>query len=321
MKYAHRDKDTDRKCKGEPLSEKTKYNILTQLRGIFTFAYDRDYIEVHPFDKFKMMKLGEIEKKGVIYLDNEQMKQVMSLLDQMVSAKSDQFANSIKYSKLSIEERERRENLRMLEALSKQLFVLFGMFTGARRGEICGLHWSDIDLNYDSEHIHINFKGTQVNIAGKQGEFKPWMKNKSTSRDVFTLNGILGIIKDYKKLQSKVIKEQGWPNTGYVFITMRDGSVNKAGSASKGDTYTHWFSKWCFANRHELGLSDEEAKAIHLHSLRHTYVSFLLNNGVDIATIGESVGHKDLNMDISVYGHIYKKSLINTSDKMEEFFD
>lgn len=306
--------------KNKNISDKTIYNIMMQLRAILTYAYDRDYILYHPFDKFKMKKLKDIKKPDIIYFTDEQMKIAMNLLDRMIINKQAQFDKSRKYREMSDDERERRQDLHMLETLAKQLFVLLAMFTGARRGEVVGLKWSDIDINYDKEHIHINFKGTQINISGQETKFKSWLKNGDTSRDVFTIKGIINYIKEYKKLQSKVIKAQGWPNTGYVFLTMKDGDKNKAGSLGKGDTYTHWFSKWCWDNRKELGLNDEDAKAIHLHSLRHTYISYLLNNGVDVSTIAEMVGHKDLNMDISVYGHIYEKSLIDTSNKFGDFF-
>ncbi|MDI6497909.1 tyrosine-type recombinase/integrase [Leuconostoc suionicum] len=42
------------------------------------------------------------------------------------------------------------------------------------------------------------------------------------------------------------------------------------------------------------------------HKLRHTYVSIMLSNGIQMNYIAKQVGHSNTNMINKVYGHLQK---------------
>ena len=44
---------------------------------------------------------------------------------------------------------------------------------------------------------------------------------------------------------------------------------------------------------------------IRIHDFRHSYVSMLINKGVDIYTISQMVGHADTKTTINTYGDLY----------------
>lgn len=46
-------------------------------------------------------------------------------------------------------------------------------------------------------------------------------------------------------------------------------------------------------------------KQIRVHDLRHSHVAYLINQGVDPLVIKERVGHKDINITLNTYGHLY----------------
>ena len=54
------------------------------------------------------------------------------------------------------------------------LFVLIGLYTGLRREEICGLRWSDLDLNAAAPHLTVNnavrFDGGRASSLPAQNE-------------------------------------------------------------------------------------------------------------------------------------------------------
>ncbi|MCI1689325.1 MAG: tyrosine-type recombinase/integrase, partial [Leuconostoc mesenteroides] len=46
---------------------------------------------------------------------------------------------------------------------------------------------------------------------------------------------------------------------------------------------------------------------IRFHGLRHSHVSYLLHNGVDIDYISKRVGHSNIGITLSVYSHMLKE--------------
>jgi integrase-like protein len=44
-------------------------------------------------------------------------------------------------------------------------------------------------------------------------------------------------------------------------------------------------------------------QSVSLHSLRHSYASSLLSNGVPIAVVAQRLGHRDQNITLSIYSH------------------
>lgn len=48
-------------------------------------------------------------------------------------------------------------------------------------------------------------------------------------------------------------------------------------------------------------------KNISVHDFRHSYVSMLINKGVDFFTISNLVGHSSTSITLNIYGHLYDK--------------
>lgn len=43
---------------------------------------------------------------------------------------------------------------------------------------------------------------------------------------------------------------------------------------------------------------------IHLHDLRHTHATLLLEDGVDVKTVSERLGHDSVQTTLELYGHV-----------------
>jgi integrase len=75
------------------------------------------------------------------------------------------------------------------------------------------------------------------------------------------------------------------------------------------DTITDWFAK--FIKQHNL-------PHITFHGLRHTNVSLLIADGVDVRTIATRVGHANPTTTLNLYSHMLRKSDQIAADSIEK---
>lgn len=54
---------------------------------------------------------------------------------------------------------------------------------------------------------------------------------------------------------------------------------------------------------------------IHVHLFRHSFVSLLLQQGVDITTVARMIGHRNINTSFAIYGHLVDDMFRNALDK------
>lgn len=60
---------------------------------------------------------------------------------------------------------------------------------------------------------------------------------------------------------------------------------------------------------------------IHIHSLRHTYASFLISKGVDIISVSKLLGHSDINITLSTYAHELEELRNKNENEIKKLFD
>ena len=60
---------------------------------------------------------------------------------------------------------------------------------------------------------------------------------------------------------------------------------------------------------------------LHFHDLRHSYATISLQNGDDIKTVSESLGHATVAFTLDVYGHVTDKMKRDSADRMQKFID
>ena len=58
-----------------------------------------------------------------------------------------------------------------------------------------------------------------------------------------------------------------------------------------------------------------------VHDLRHTYAVLSLQNGDDIKTVQENLGHASAAFTLDVYGHLSESMKTASSERMESFID
>ena len=63
---------------------------------------------------------------------------------------------------------------------------------------------------------------------------------------------------------------------------------------------------WKQANCELRRRRGDRAKGVTLHTLRHTYATHLLKQGVDVKTVSELLGHHSTKMTLDVYAHVFE---------------
>jgi integrase len=170
----------------------------------------------------------------------------------------------------------------------KLAFTLF-LMTGCRRGEIAGLMWECVDL----EKMEIDIEKASVYCSGF-GLISKEPKTRSSIRKIAINQYVVELFNEYKTWQDKEKKRRGskWHETGFVFTT-------KNGDPILPDTFTKRFIKI----KKENELSD-----IRLQDLRHTVATILINEGLDVVSVANMLGHSSPNTTLSVYAHVIDKT-------------
>ena len=58
---------------------------------------------------------------------------------------------------------------------------------------------------------------------------------------------------------------------------------------------------------------------VRFHDLRHTYAAISLQNGDDIKTVSENLGHATVAFTLDVYGHVTDKMKKDSADRMQTY--
>jgi len=164
------------------------------------------------------------------------------------------------------------------------LFLRLAVMLGARRGELCALRWSDVDLDQGEVLI----AGGIVRVPGKS------LVDKATKthakRRVALGADTVELLRAHRLTQAKNALAFGTTLAldAYVFSHDPDGST-----PINPDGITHRFRR--LARR--LGVR------CRLHDLRHFMVTQLVAGGVDWRTVAGRAGHADGHMTLSTYAH------------------
>ena len=172
------------------------------------------------------------------------------------------------------------------EEIKVKTLILLALNTGARKGEICALRWSDVDFEKKNLYIDNSLKV----INGVVDEEKA--KTDYSVRFVELGDNILEQLKQYKEWQDKYISQMGnkWQGTDRIFTALNGNHMHP-------DTPNKILQKV---------LLKYELPKISFHELRHTYASIMNYNGIDAKTISEQLGHSNVNISLNVYTHTFE---------------
>lgn len=257
-------KDGKQVYESVPLSAKTVKNIHGVLHKALEKAVKLGYIRMNPADS---CELSRVEKKEIHPLDSEDI-------------------------------------ARFMEAVQNHPFralFLTTLFTGIRRGEVCGLRWDCVDL----EHGTITINKQLQNIPGQPGAYRLVSTKNGKGRTLKASRFVVDLLRQQNEEQEKMKRLVGelWHDEGYVFC-------NAMGRHLSPSTVYHNFKR--IAN--DIGVPDAR-----LHDLRHSYAVASLQAGDDIKTVQSNLGHHTASFTLDVYGHVTAQMQQASADRMDAF--
>lgn len=154
-------------------------------------------------------------------------------------------------------------------------FFYLEIMTGMRRGEICGIKWSDIDFGAGTLSIRrtvMNKRGGGVSIGDT--------KTTASERTIILLPSVLTLLREKK---SDAICEWVFPH-----YTNPSDPLHPDSAYGKLKTL----------------LKNAELPLIRFHDLRHTFATQAMQGGVDAKTLAGILGHTDASFTLDTYTHV-----------------
>lgn len=194
------------------------------------------------------------------------------------------------------------------EPMKWQALVMLTADTGARRGEICGLEWTDINWNSCTVSFSRNYQYT----PGVGTYFTSPKNGKARTVDIG--EDTLNVLRQWKEEQQKecVCK--------YIFNPEKSNQ-NK----HKADAHCHRPTKMAdkkvipieknpmhpqSPTRYFKKFADKyDVPGFHPHMLRHTSASVAITNGADVTSVSARLGHSDPAVTLRMYSHANDESI------------
>lgn len=166
------------------------------------------------------------------------------------------------------------------------LGVRIALFTGMRRGEICGLRWRDID--FENNLIQVR---QSIGEAGNDTYIKE-PKTKGSRRDIPLPSYLREELTNAKADMQKRSLAAGvsWRESFFVIGDI-DGSYMKPHSLTRA-----WRRR---ANR--LKLIGSQGTPPTFHDLRHTFATTAIANGADVKSVSSILGHSSTQITLDIY--------------------
>ncbi len=185
--------------------------------------------------------------------------------------------------------------------------VALAALTGARRGELVALRWSDIDLSVGRVTI-----ARSLTVARGEQHTGPTKTHASRELALDPI-GVEVLSRRYEYMV-KLAQRAGSPLVEDPFVLSYNAN---GGLPVNPDTLTHRFGKLCRSMEQpaleKLRKTNPDAKRgdlpagerwpFRFHDLRHFSVTTLIAAGVDIRTVSERHGHAKATMTLDRYAH------------------
>jgi integrase len=196
---------------------------------------------------------------------------------------------------------EATEILKRSKGDRMELPIALGLYTGMRRGELCGLLWENIDFENNIIRVKLNRLNVGADIIVK----KP--KSESSERTINIVPELKTVLLEEREAQkhNKELLKSEYKDDGFV-ICFKDGKAIRPNYLS--EMFKQWFDR----------PANKDLHAITPHELRHSFVALAIAAGVPLYEISQALGHGDIGITSRIYAHLLDKSHVNATESMAE---
>lgn len=176
--------------------------------------------------------------------------------------------------------------------------IMIAIYTGARRGEVLGLNWNNVNLEKGIIKIVDNLCTTKSGLIIKEP------KTGSGVRTIAISKTLVDILKRYKvkQIENKIKLGRLYQENNIV-CCYEDGRP--------------FNPKRFSAKFHEL-LERNSLPIVRFHDLRHSHASLLVKLGIKPKVISERLGHSNIGITMDLYSHLYEEADIDVARKFDK---
>ena len=162
--------------------------------------------------------------------------------------------------------------------------ILLATTCGLRRGEACGLCWTDVDLDKGIMSVR-----NSLGYKDRKPILMP-TKTDNSERTIKIPKMVIEILKKSKKiyLANKLAFGEAYDKRDFIWCW-------ENGTPRNPDWLTHQFKEI---------LDKSSLPMVRFHDLRHSHASYLIQEGVPIKTISDQLGHSSTSFTQDIYGHM-----------------
>lgn len=232
---------------GKGLSQKTQKHYITFISDVMRYALKCGLIQINPCNDISTVKT---QKRQILPYDLNEAKRLLSRINEEAPLKYKVFFNII-------------------------------AFSGARRAEIMGLEYKDIDMNTGIIDIC-----RTSNYQSGVGTYTGTTKTDASKRKLYFQPFLIDLIKDLKNSRPNNHSDR-------LFVT-NDGKK----PMNPNTPYT-WLERFC--KRENLSFKG-------LHAFRHFVATQAIANGVNIKDVSSMLGHSQVTTTLNIYAHTIDKT-------------
>ena len=220
---------------------------------------------------------------------------------------------------LAILPRSKRKDIQTLSDEQIQKFMMiveqdsycsilkFILLTGVRESEAIGLTWDCVDFERGGIRIYRQLLKRNQSEGGYI--FAPLKNDKERLlTPAPTLMGLLKARKS-KQIQQRLAAGSAW-------VGWQSPEEQATALVFTNEFGQHYCPQTVYAHFKKIAKQVGVAKA-NVHSLRHTYAVLSLQNGDDVKTVQENLGHATASFTLDVYGHVSEKMKQDSAARME----
>ena len=251
------------KQRGEQLGSTSRRNLRIYIRATLQHAYRLGFVVKNVCDQVEVPKSEHVERVDI----------TVDVASAIMTA--------VRRTKL--------------EAL-----VIFSLGTGARRGETCGLRWSDVDLTTG----RFSIRRAAKNVARTVVVDKP--KTRGSERSDLLPDFALDALQDHRRRQREQDLAFG--------IRRDDGYVFRPGISEQGwdpNEVSRSFSRVVRRKKLPVGLR--------WHDLRHGFATLAFAAGVPLEVISKALGHSSIALTSKLYVHLLDASKYEKSKLLDAY--
>jgi integrase len=207
---------------------------------------------------------------------------------------------------LALDDKQKETLLEAVKGLNAEIFVNLGVWCGLRREESLGLQWTDID--FDDQVLNVRHT---VTFPDNKGVLSDKLKHKASRREIPIPPPLMEILEAANPNHDSALKlvlhhKKREDETVLMYQVCPDAH---GGIMSKSSYTKFW--------QHVENSVPFEVRS---HMLRHTYCTWLYDNGIDVQTAKTLMGHSDIRITDKIYTSIGEKQKRNARAKIQSIF-